>query len=103
MIRGTTSLNVFHTNRDLRGAKIYITYMQNNRTVVEKSNDSMTIEENRIAVRLRQDEMLRFSKNPRSKVQMQIRYITPNGEASASNIMETTVNNVLKEGVITYA
>lgn len=98
MIRGTTPLHTFATDVDLRGHTVYVTYKQNGVTVIEKTNKDLVITESGFVVMLTQAETLRFIKD--KPVQMQIRYVTKEGISEASNIIETTVDNVLKNGVI---
>ena len=100
MIRGTTALNIFTTDKDLRDARVYVTYSQKGRVVCEKTNEDIVINEDSIAVGLEQTDTLRMSaKDP---LQIQIRYVKEDGTANASNIITTTVDDVLKGGVIHY-
>lgn len=98
--RGSTPTNIFNVNVDLRGSRIYITYVQNGKIIVEKTNDSITIEEKKLTTTLTQEETLRFKTGP---VRVQIRYVQVNGVADASNIIETRAEEILKDGEITYA
>lgn len=98
MIRGTTPTHLFHTNIDLTNAKIYVTYKQNGVTIIEKSNDDISIESDSIKVSLEQKDTLRFKAG--LPVQMQIRYVKQNGSAGASNYMSTEVTDILKNGEI---
>lgn len=97
MVRGTTPIHTFGTETDLRGAKIYVTYKQDSTTIVEKTNNDLQVTENGIVVMLTQAETLRFKAG---KVKIQVRYVLPNGISDVSNTVETTVEEVLKEGVI---
>ena len=97
--RGSTPTNVFNVNVDLRDAKIYITYKQNNKIIVEKSGSDIQVERNKLTTRLTQAETLRFSVGP---VRIQIRYVRPNGSSDASNIIETRAEEILKDGEIRY-
>lgn len=97
--RGSTPTNVFNVNVDLREAKVYITYKQNNKIVVEKSGSDIQVERNKLTTRLTQAETLKFSVGT---VRIQIRYILPNGSSDASNIIETRVEEILKDGEIRY-
>lgn len=100
MIRGTTALNIFNTNKDLRDAKVFVTYSQIGRTVIEKTNEDIIINADNIEVPLEQKDTLKLSaKYPLS---IQIRYVRDNGVANASNIVQTNVDDVLKGGVINY-
>lgn len=100
MKQGTTSTNVFNTTEDLRGAKIFVTYTQRGRTVLEKTNKDIVVNENNITVPLFQSDTLRFVAN--MPIFIQIRCVKEDGTASASNIVETTIEKALKGGVIRY-
>ena len=100
MVRGTTPIHTFSTDTDLRGAVVYVTYKQNGVTIVEKTNKDLEITENGVITMLTQAETLRFKAD--KPVEMQVRYIMPNGVADASNIIITTVEEVLKGGVIEH-
>lgn len=97
--RGSTPLNIFNVNTDLRGAKIYITYKQAGKVILEKTGTDIEVEEDRITTRLTQEETLRFKVGP---VKIQIRYVKEDGTADASNIIETRAEEILKDGEITY-
>ena len=97
--RGTTPTNTFNVNVDLREARIYISYYQRGRVVVEKTGEDLTVIESQITTELTQEETLRFKAGP---VRIQIRYVMPDGTADASNIIETTAEEILKDGEIAY-
>ena len=98
MVRGTTPIHTFSTETDLRGAVVFVTYKQNGVTIVEKTNKDLEITENGIITMLSQAETLRFKAN--KPIEMQVRYVLPNGVADASNIVTGTVEEVLKGGEI---
>lgn len=106
MYRGTTPTNRFTTDIDLRGFRIYITYSQNGRELFTKTNEDFEVLESEIVVRLKQEDTLKLSASGGSgrgpSVKMQIRYVTPSGDAGASNIMTASVEDVLKDGEIHY-
>lgn len=97
--RGTTPTNTFNVNVDLRGFTIYISYAQRGRVVVEKTGDDLYVTEQSIETTLTQEETLKFRPG---EVRVQIRYVTPDGVADASNIIVTTAEEILKDGEITY-
>lgn len=100
MRRGTTPTHTFGTDIDLRTAEaIYITYEQGGKTVVEKTIEDMTIEEDSVAVTLTQEDTLAFEEKG-GKVKIQIRAKFANGSVVASNIISTPAEEILKEGVI---
>lgn len=98
MRRGTTPTNTFTVDIDLTAATIFVTYAQKCGVVVEKTGEDLTVTENSISLTLTQEETLRFTPDA---VFIQIRYVMPDGTADASNIIQTTVGAVLKDGVIT--
>ena len=97
--RGATISNIFTVPVDLTTAvKMYITYDQFGRTVLEKTIEDCTIETNKITVDLSQEDSLKFAEN--KKVKIQIRAKLSDGSAHVSKIIETTAGELLKEGVI---
>ena len=104
MRQGTTPTHTFTTDYDCSGAElIYITYCQNDETVLEIDSTSgrITADAESISVKLTQEETLLFS--PDRAVLMQIRAKMPGGDdadALISNIMMTDVMEALKQGVI---
>lgn len=99
MRRGTTPTHIFTTDVDLTDAAvIYITYKQGGQTVLEKTGDALTVTEAQITTKLTQEETLAFSIN--GQVEIQIRARFEDGSAIASQVMRTTANVILKEGVI---
>ena len=100
MRRGTTSTNIFNTNEDLTDTKVYVSYFQRGRIVLEKTNKDIVIDHNKITVPLSQSDTLRLSSDV--PIHIQVRYINNNGLASASNIIETKIEKILRGGVISY-
>ena len=104
MRRGTTPVNIFKTAQDLSDADvIYITYQQKDKTVVEKAKSDITFgteeDMHTLTVKLTQADTLAFAQEPRGiKIQIRARY--PDGTAVASEIITSTVNEVLKDGII---
>lgn len=100
MKRGTTVYHKFHTNVDLRGSRVYVTYKQKYRTVVEKTNKDIAINADSIEVALTQLDTLKMDVG--KPIEVQIRYVTSDSEANASNIITMNIGEVLKGGVIKY-
>ena len=101
--RGTTPINYFTVPLDLSEASVvYLTYAQNGKTVVEKEKDDITFtaedEIYEISVQLTQADTLAFC--DKSPVDMQIRVRFADGNAIESTIMRTSVDRILKDGVI---
>ena len=93
MRRGTTPTNLFKSNVDLTEAEVlYITYKQRGVIVIEKTIEDVTIDEKNFEETLRLD--------PKQKVEIQVRARFPGGRAIGSNIVETTVGRILKDGEI---
>ena len=101
MKRGSTPVHIFRTNVDLTGARVYVTYSQNGRAVVEKTGEDVAVMQDMVIVRLSQKDTLSFRASCHT-VQMQIRYVFSDGTADASDIMEAEVGEVLKDGEIAY-
>lgn len=97
MRRGSTPTNTFDVDLDLRNATVFISYEQDGVVVVEKTNADLDIGETQIALTLTQEETLLFHPG---KVFIQIRYVFPNGAADASEIIQTTFERIIKDGVI---
>ena len=99
MRRGTTPTHTITTDIDLTGADvIYLTYQQGCRNVLDLDASRLTVTEEQIEVTLTQAETLAFDR--RRDVSIQIRARFPDGSAVASNIMTTTAEEILKDGVI---
>lgn len=103
MYRGTTPTLQFYLDFLLEDEKeIFITFDQNNKTVLEKSIDeiekSVADDGNTIlSFKMTQKETLLFDEET---IEMQIRIKFENGEAIASNIFKTYINDILKGGEI---
>lgn len=98
--RGSTPINVFRVNVDLTGATVYVTYAQAGVVKIEKTGTDLTVTENTISTTLTQEDTLKLESN--QLVEMQIRYIKPNGIADGSNVITASVGKILKDGVIEY-
>ena len=104
MYRGTTPTNIINVDLDLTGMTIFVTYTQNGKILFEKTNDVITVESDKLLVPLTQEETLSLDANRRGDpIYVQIRAIDALGNAIASNIMTTSAEGILKDGVIAYA
>jgi len=103
MRRGSTPTNVFTTDIDLSQATVYVSYEQNGVVVVEKTGSDLTFATDQgnytITLSLSQEDTLKFKPGT---VMIQIRYVFPDGAADASNIIKTTFERIIKDGVIEY-
>lgn len=98
MFRGTTPTNIFNVDVNLTNADvIWITYAQQNKVVIEKNKDDITATAKTLTVELSQEDTLKLTER---EVDIQIRARFPDGTALASNIIKTTANKILKDGVI---
>lgn len=100
MWRGTTPTHVFsfpEEYADTVFSAVYVTYYQDGKTVLEKTGNSLSFLDNTVTLTLTQEETLLFSEG---QVKIQIRARTAAGTAVASNIISTTANAILKDGVI---
>lgn len=110
MRRGTTPTLTFTLPYDIAISALYITFVQGDKTILEKTIDDVTIDGNKITLSLTQDDTLLFEaplsqpQPPFSKmpdiVLIQLRLRDENGNAVASQIIKTTVDAILKDGVI---
>ena len=97
MRRGSTPTNTFDVDIDLTNATVFVSYEQGGRVVLEKTGEDLTVTAESIVLHLTQEETLAFAPG---KVNIQIRYVFPNGAADASNIINTTFERIIKDGVI---
>lgn len=99
MVRGTTPTITFETDCDCTGFDLLeITFSQAEEVIFTKRINDCSIKGKDITVTLTEEETLKFDchKNP---VSMQIR--AGAGESrTASNIMQTTVKKILKDGCL---
>lgn len=97
MRRGSTPTNTFEVDLDLTNATVFVSYEQQGKTVIEKTGNALTISPDKIVLQLSQEETLALRPGD---VLIQIRYVFPNGAADASNIIRTTAERIIKDGVI---
>lgn len=75
----------------------YVTFVQQNNIVIDKSLNDCIAEDHTIKVILTQEETLKF--RPGFEIEIQIR-ARVGSYAIASNIMTTNINRIIKNGVI---
>lgn len=78
----------------------YVTIAQRGTVVIEKSIDECTLKHDMLSVRLPQEETLKLIAQRNSRAEIQLRVLTRDGEALASNIETVDVGRILKDGVI---
>lgn len=99
MIRATTPTHTFELPFAANQlAKIRISYAQNDAVVFEKTEADCVVEGNSIKVTLTQEETLQFDST--YNVQIQIRALTADGKALASQIEKVRIKDVLNEEVL---
>lgn len=77
---------------------IRITYAQRDKILFAKEKTDMTFDENKVFVRLTQEETKAF--DSRYPVQVQVRGLTYSGSAVASKTFERTVEEVLDDDIL---
>lgn len=100
MRRGTTDYLEFGIPFKASEVRVgYVTFQQGGLTVLEKCTDDedVVLEDGLIGIPFTQEMTLAL---PTGALEMQIRIVLMNGEAPASEVMETYVDDVLKDGVI---
>lgn len=99
MIRGTTPTHKFIFPFDTSLCKeIKIIYAQADKVIFDKTATQCELDGNSVAVKLTQEETLRFDcKKP---VQIQVRALTLGGDALASSIKLVDVEKCLENGVL---
>lgn len=99
MIRSTTPTHIFKLPTLVETLKdALITYAQNGQIVVEKKLEDCIIDQNKITVKLTQEETNKFSEG---NVKIQMRVLTTGGSAFASQIFTLCCHNVLDDEVLT--
>lgn len=105
MRRGTTPTNTFTTDVNLTGATVFVDYEQRGNIILEKTGadlditvvETQTGTTSTIELELSQEDTLSFKPG---EVLIQIRAVYPDGTAIASNIIRTTAERIIKDGVI---
>lgn len=99
MIRGTTPTHIFRLPISTDTLKeIRITYEQYSKTVLEKTERDVNLNENEIRLKLTQQETLKFS--PRITVKLQMKVLTTDNTVLASPVKELSVEEILNEEVL---
>ncbi len=99
MIRGTTPTLEFIVPFDTgQLANAYVTLSQNGNVVIDKALEECQCSENKLSVRLTQEETLKLQCDCITEIQ--IRAKTLDGDALASNIIRENTERILKDGVI---
>ena len=114
IIRGTTPTHIFSCDIDLKDIdSLYLTYSQDGQTIIEKTLDDVTINEDdkTISVTLTQEDTLKFQNDKWSwlepntnysyrKIKLQARIKFTDGTVLASDIILIDIEDILKDGEI---
>jgi len=99
-LRGSTPTHRWNNiGIDLTKAKVYATYVQNKKVVIDKTNKDMTITQDSVSVHLTQKDTLEFKEGI---VEIQFRYIFEDGTVGGSKIFKTAAHRILKDGEIVW-
>jgi len=98
MRRGTTPTITITTDLDLtQASNLFVTFKQGDRVVFEKTLDDVTVRETQVVCELSQNDTLTLRDG--KPVRFQIR-ATLGDSKVASNVMATSVGEILKGGMI---
>ncbi len=100
MRRGTTQFLEFSIPYKAEEIEAgYVTFTQGGLVILDKSlsDDDVTLEDGTIGIPFSQEDTLAL---PTGAINMQIRLRLVNGDAVASDVMSTSVDDILKDGVI---
>jgi len=99
MIKGTTPTHIFELPFDTGNlAEVLIVYAQKGEEVLRKVTEDVTFDGCKISLKLTQEETFLFDE--RKSVQIQVRALTNDGDALASQISVVRVEQCLCEEVI---
>lgn len=99
MIRGTTPTLEFTLPFDTSVlAEAFVTISQNDEVVLDKQLTECNCSEQKLSVRLTQEETLKLDCDCKTEIQVRIR--THDGESLASDIAVVSTERILKDGVI---
>ena len=98
MIRGTTPTLEFVLPFDTSLlAEAYVTLEQSDEVVLDKPLSDCTLDDNKMTVKLTQEDTLKLKIG---LIEVQIRAKTVDGDVIASDIILTSAQKILKDGVI---
>lgn len=99
MIRGTTPTHIFNLPIATKTIKeIRITYAQNNRILLEKTENDVALTSTAIKLKLKQEDTLMFE--TKTPVQVQLKVLTAGDVVLAMPVKTIPVNLVLNEEVL---
>ena len=100
MYRGTSPTITVDTDTDLTRAQYVVVTIEDfngNEVSVDSQSGNLSITPTAVMAKFTQEQTLALTKG---KIQMQIRAVDKSGNAIASNIMTSKLDDVLKDGVI---
>lgn len=99
MIRGTTPKLEFTLPFEVdQISEAFITFVQRDKVVLEKSISECSVGEKTLQFQLTQEETLKLTAG--CVTEIQIRVLMNSGDALASNIIRINTERILKDGVI---
>lgn len=99
MVKGTTPTHTFNVPLDYSSIKtVKIIYSQRDKEVLVKRTEDCTIESGKISTKLTQDDTFKFECN--TIVTIQIRVLTTDGDALASDLIMVNVGKCLDDEVL---
>ena len=99
MIRGTTPTLEFTIPFDMELiAEAYVTLSQKNKVVLDKRLMDCQCSENKLSVKLTQEETLMLDCAYKTEIQVRVR--TVDGDALASEIITESTERILRDGVV---
>lgn len=99
MIRGTTPTLTFTLPFQTEIIRsLMLTFYQCNREVFTLEKEDCVVQGNIVTVTLKQSHTLQFVNN--AYIEIQMRILTTDGSAMASEIVKTTIGRILKDGEI---
>ena len=99
MIRGTTPTLTFTIPFDSGIIQaLYISFVQNGQEVLTLTEQDCTLDEKTVTVKLSQAQTLKLGSG--RAVEIQMRVLTAEGDALASQILRCPVERILKDGEI---
>lgn len=100
MIRGTTPTHTFTLPFDTNLVKcVKVIYAQNDRVILTKKTDDCILSENKVKVKLTQEDTFAF--DCKYTVQIQIRALALDGDSLISDIYTVSVGKCLDDEVLT--
>ena len=99
IVRGTTPQLVFTCNIPPQEFSIcHIAFSQSNKVILLKTLEDCSIQDNDLILTLTEKDTLAFTSGRDVEIQLRVGY--SDGTRDASNIIETTADRILEDGVL---